>query len=207
MSNSSVTILPSVYLGPVQWHSKLFLFDEILIDESEHYQKQTWRNRCRIAGANGIQDLIIPVHLKGNHTPMNHVEIDYDGNWQRQHWQSIRSAYGNSPFFNFYADHFSSFYHEKKWEFLVDYNSYFMIAIMDALKWKSNIKFTRNYFSPTEIPADFRQIISPKKNAPQDLTFQPKRYVQVFEDRHGFIPNLSIIDLLCCCGPESKNYL
>lgn len=207
MSTISKTILPSVYFGPIQWYSKLKLYDEILIEQHEHYIKQTWRNRCRIVGPNGIQDLVIPVHLSGNHTPMKEVKIDYDGIWQRQHWQSIRSAYGNSPFFDFYADYFSPFYESKKWENLVDYNSEISSLTIKLLKLNVKPTFTTEYFEAIENCNDYRGIISPKISIEQDEKFIPKRYVQVFEERHGFIPNLSVIDLLCCCGPASGEIL
>lgn len=207
MNMISRTILPCVYSGPVQWYSKLLLFPELQIETHENYIKQTWRNRCRIVGPNGIQDLVIPVHLSGNHTPMKDVKINYDGIWQRQHWQSIRSAYGNSPFFDFYADCFSPFYSQDKWENLIDYNSEFFAMTLKLLKIKVNYSFTNEFNPADENCADFRNLISAKKKTEEDLSFIPKRYVQVFEDRHGFIPNLSVIDLLCCVGPASSEIL
>ncbi len=207
MINSSNIILPCVYLGPIQWYSKLLLHPEILIDQHENYVKQTWRNRCRIVGANGIQDLVIPIHLAGNHTPMNDVKINYDGIWQRQHWQSIRSAYGNSPFFDFYADYFSPFYESTRWENLIDYNSEILSITIRLLKLDVKISLTDEYFDAKDNATDFRKIISPKKTIEEDSDFSPKRYVQVFEERHGFIPNLSVIDLLCCCGSASKEII
>ncbi|HET6991846.1 MAG TPA: WbqC family protein, partial [Bacteroidia bacterium] len=147
------------------------------------------------------------VHLNGNHTPMNEMRIDYDGIWQRQHWQSIRSAYGNSPFFDFYADYFSPFYEKKIWEKLTDYNSELIKLSLKLLKMNSKIELTSEYFRSFENCADYRELISPKKTIEDDPEFIPKRYVQVFEERHGFIPNLSIIDLLCCNGPVSREIL
>jgi hypothetical protein len=183
------------------------LSDKIIIEQHEHYIKQTWRNRCRIAAANGVQDLVIPVHLSGNHTPMNEVRIDYDGIWQRQHWQSIRSAYGNSPFFEFYADYFSPFYEKNNWDKLIDFNSEIFSVTMKLLKINPEFSFTTEYIPADENYIDNRNSISPKKSIEEDPDFMVKRYVQVFEERHGFIPNLSIIDLLCCCGPTSSEIL
>ncbi len=204
MNDFETAILPSVYLGSIRWYSKLFLYGKIGIERHEHYIKQTYRNRCRIVGSNGIQDLIIPVHQKENHTPMHEIEIDYDGNWQRQHWQSICSAYGNSPFFDFYDYYFSPFYKKNDWKNLIDFNSDLLSTTMKLLKCKKEIQFTTEYFPSYENAADFRKTFSPKKES--DESFHPKRYVQVFEERHGFIPNLSIIDLLCCCGPDANGY-
>jgi hypothetical protein len=201
MNNSSTAILPSVYLGPIHWYSKLMSFDEVVLEHNEHYRKQTYRNRCRIVGPNGIQNLIVPIHKIENHTPLKEITIDYDGNWQRQHWQSIRSAYGNSPFFNFYADYFSPFYENQKWEKLIDFNSELLSVTLKLLKCEKKISFTEEYFPSYE--NDLRNSADFKT---ENNTSQFKRYPQVFEDRHGFISNLSIIDLLCCCGPEAKNY-
>ena len=205
--NNPSALLPSVYFGPIQWYSKLFLYPEISIEQHEHYIKQTWRNRCRIAGPNGIQDLVIPVHLNGNHTPIKEVKIDYDGIWQRQHWQSIRSAYGNSPFFDYYAEYFSPFYEKKIWNKLVDYNSEIISLTLKLLKVNAKISPTTDYSDSIENCRDYRQLISPKKTIEEDPEFISKRYVQVFEERNGFLPNLSIIDLLCCNGPASREIL
>lgn len=205
MSYSRV-ILPSVYLGPVQWYSKLFRGDEIIIDQHEHYRKQTWRNRARIIAANGIQDLVVPVHAP-NHTPMHEVKINYSGAWQRQHWQSIRSAYGKSPFFEFYADYFSPFYENKKPEKLVELNDEMLKTTLRLLKIKKEISFTAEFITEYEDTDDLRDEISPKHDFLQDKNFHPEGYQQVFEERHGFIPNLSIIDLLCCTGPQAGEIL
>jgi hypothetical protein len=199
-------ILPSFYLPPLQWYSKLFFADEIIIERHEHYLKQTWRNRTRIIGANGVQDLVIPVSAP-NHTSMKDVEINYSESWQRQHWQSIRSAYGNAPFFEYYADFFSPFYEKKQWTKLVDYNAELLQLTLKLLKLQKRISFTNEY---EELPAgaiDYRTLISPKVPVEKDESFNPKRYVQVFGERHGFIPVVSIIDLLCCEGPAAGTIL
>jgi hypothetical protein len=204
--NTTRAILPSVYLGPIQWYSKLFLSDEIIIEQHEHYVKQTWRNRTRIIGANGTQDLVIPVHAR-NHTPMHEVEINYEEGWQRQHWQSIRSAYGNAPFFEFYADYFSPFYEKKSWVKLTDYNAELLQLTLKLLKLQKKISFTNEYEVLPEGVIDFRTLISPKVAAENDTAFMQQRYVQVFEERHGFIPVVSVIDLLCCEGPAGGKML
>ncbi len=182
------------------------LHDELLIDQHEHYLKQTWRNRTRIAGPNGVQDLVIPVHAP-NHTKMCDVKINYSESWQRQHWQSIRSAYGNSPFFNFYADYFSPFYASKKWENLLEYNIELLKLTLRLLKIQKAIILSAEFIPSTENRADYRSLISPKVSLKKDPTFNPKRYLQIFEERHGFVSNLSIIDLLCCVGPGSGDIL
>jgi hypothetical protein len=204
MKNS--VILPSVYAGPVQWYSKLLLYDEIFIDEQEHYRKQTWRNRMRIIAANGIQDLAVPVHAP-NHTPLKDVTINYSEDWQRQHWQSIRSAYGKSAFFEFYADYFSPFYENKKYEKLAELNNEMLRTILKLLKIQKEIKYTAEFIASYENADDMREFISPKNDFSKDKNFHPAKYIQAFEERHGFVANLSIIDLLCCAGPDAVSYI
>jgi hypothetical protein len=201
---ASKIILSSSYLGPVQWYAA-FLNNDATIEQHEHYVKQTWRNRTRIAGPNDVQDLVIPVHAR-NHTEMREVKINYTEAWQRQHWQSIRSAYGNSPFFDFYADYFAPFYEKKDWEKLLDYNSELLTLTLRLLKQKKEIVFTNEFIASPENATDLRSQISPKISRDEN-SFTPKRYLQVFEERHGFIPNLSIVDLLCCVGPASGEIL
>lgn len=153
-------------------------------------------------GPNGMQELSIPVHLQGNHTPMHEVRISYESRWQQQHWGAIRSAYGQSPFFAFYADYFSPFYDSKKREYLCEYNDAILGLTLRLLKTEKAIASTTAFFPYTE--NDLRLKFSPKKNTPFSLS---RPYIQVFSDRHGFVPDLSIIDLLCCAGPAAKEYL
>ena len=204
--NKKHVILPSVYTGPIHWYSKLFLYDEIIIDQHEHYRKQTWRNRARIIAANGMQDLVVPVHAP-NHTAMRDVEINYAEAWQRQHWQSIRSAYGKSPFFEFYAEYFSPFYENKSRVKLMELNNEILTTTLKLLKIKKEISVTSEFIAKYENADDLRNEISPKPHSAKDETFVPVRYQQVFEERHGFVPNLSVIDLLCCAGPQAGEIL
>ncbi len=201
--NHSIAILPSVYLGPISWYEKLFHYPEIVIEKHEHYRKQTWRNRCRIAGPNSVQDLVIPLHHDGNNTPMHAMRIDYRQSWQAKHWRSITAAYGNSPFFDFYAEKFAPFYEKQGWEMLVDYNTELLSVTLDVLKRKVSWKFSEDYVAAPQQANDYRLSISPKAKRSD---FHPRRYVQVFEERHGFIPGLSMIDLLCCTGPEAISF-
>jgi hypothetical protein len=201
--NHLSAILPSVYLGPLSWYDKLFRYPEIVVEKHEHYRKQTWRNRCRIAGPNSVQDLVIPLHHDGNHTPMHAVRIDYRQSWQAKHWRSITAAYANSPFFDFYAEKLAPFYEKREWEMLVDYNTALFSVTMDLLKRNVSWKFSDEYVTELPNTDDYRLSISPKAKTSD---FHPRRYVQVFEERHGFIPDLSIIDLLCCAGPEAGSF-
>ncbi|GAB4141461.1 MAG: WbqC family protein [Bacteroidia bacterium] len=200
---AALPLFPCVYFGPVQWYAHAVRQPQITLDIHEHYLKQTWRNRIRIAGANGIQDLIIPVSTSGNHTPMQDIRIDASKSWQKHHWQSIQSAYGKSPFFEFYADQIAALY-QKDFEKLTDFNIAGIQLMLKLLKIKTTTAET-NSFVPYNDIQDLRLLISPKSKI-QDAAFIPQRYIQVFEERHGFQPNLCILDLLFCTGPMAANY-
>jgi len=134
------------------------------------------------------------------HRPIKDVRISYEFNWQRIHWLSLQTSYRSSAFFEFYEDDFAPFY-EKKRKFLVDYNQELLTLISRLLKL--NILFTpTTEYKPVEAELDFRIAIHPKKES----LFSIKPYYQVFEDRNGFIENLSIVDLLFNQGPQSNNY-
>ena len=202
---NSPALLSSTYFGPVNWYAKFFQFKNIVIERHENYIRQSWRNRCRIIGPNGIQDLVVPVHAR-NHTPVQEVEIDYSENWQKRHWGTIKAAYGQSPFFDFYKDKIAEFFTEKKTGYLIEHNTFILQKIFLLLKLNMNFSFTGNFEENPRHIADLRAIISPKTKF-QDENFIPIRYPQVFEERHVFVPGLSMLDLLFCCGPESKEIL
>lgn len=204
-ANHNHLLLSTSYFGPLSWFSHLLSAETVTIDRHEHYRKQTWRNRCRIVGPNGVQDLVIPVRLNGNHTPVSEVRIDYSGRWQQQHWGALFSAYGQAPFFGHYAEKIRPFYEEKRWEKLVDFNRETLELCLHLLKAKKRWNYSEDFLPYAE--NDLRLVISPKnKNAEQHLV-SSKPYIQVFSDRHGFIPDLSMLDLLFCCGPVSLDYL
>ncbi|HTF03760.1 MAG TPA: WbqC family protein [Bacteroidia bacterium] len=198
-------VLSSSYFAPVSWFALAVRSEKIIIDIHEHYIKQTWRNRCRIAGANGPLDLIIPVKTSGNHTAMKDVRMDYATNWQRVHWHAIKSAYGKSPFFEFYEDRLAPLY-EKQPEFLIDWNENCLNSVLSSLKFSIPIELSGEYAEPETDQPDFRTIIAPR-HATHDKISKTRNYIQVFEERFGFQPNLSIIDMLFCCGPQTLDYL
>ena len=113
-------LLSTAYLAPIEYYVVLANSERILLEQHEYYQKQSYRNRCRIATANGIMDLSIPVDSAGK-TPIRDLRISDHNNWQTHHWRSIETAYNSSPFFEYYADDFRPFF-EKKWLFLWDFN-------------------------------------------------------------------------------------
>jgi len=178
-----------------------------MIEQCENYSKGSYRNRCHIIGANGVMPLSIPL-LKGKNSqmPIREVQISYTNNWQKQHWQSIRSAYGNAPFFEFYADELQPLFEEKT-ELLFDFNLNLVKTIARLVGLDDHLIFTSSYEASGDFQ-DFRKGISPKeKHQVPDSGFQAKPYGQVFLEKHDFIPNMSILDLLFCTGPEAVYFL
>lgn len=202
MSNSIV--LAASYLPPVSYfHAIAKNEGYVLLDKYEHFPKQTYRNRARIATANGVLDLIVPIqHGRKERIAMKDIRINYDHDWQRLHWLSMQTAYRSSAYFEYYEDDFRPFY-EKKYDFLLDYNVAQLELLLKCLKLKRAINFTNTY--EKEYPfADFRDAIHPKK---ESIMKDPQPYYQLFEDRHGFLPDLSVVDLIFNQGPQSKSYL
>lgn len=171
------------------------------IQTQAFYQKQTYRNRTQIAGANGVLNLSIPIEkgVKGNRLVDQDVMISYDEMWQNNHWKSFVSAYQSSPFFEFYQDEFEAVFFKKQKK-LLNFNMDILQLIMDWLELDTQIKISTEQplYNPTG-----EALISAKKAT--SLHF-PK-YIQVFESKLGFISNLNALDLICCLGPESPSYL
>lgn len=193
--------LSSAYMAPVVYYDLMCSMPEVIIEKHDHYVKQTYRNRCCIASANGIQSLTIPI-LKTDSakTLTRDIRIAEQANWRHLHWIAITSAYNSTPFFEYYADDFRPFY-EKKYDFLFDFNEELRLVICRLLDIDPPVSFSSTY--KTEMSAsevDYREAIHPKKTIDSHL-FRP--YYQVFESKYGFQPNLSIIDLLFNMGPEA----
>ncbi|MBQ8968473.1 MAG: WbqC family protein [Bacteroidaceae bacterium] len=194
--------LPSFYLAPVSYYARMVQYDAYCIDVDEPYRKQTLRNRCWIASPNGPLSLTIPVvKFVPYHTPMRDIRISDHGNWRHLHWNALQSSYRRTPFFEFYADDFAPFY-ERKWDFLVDYNQALQDMVCGLLEIDT---------CPQSLPAKEESSNSDKIEAfiisPPSKGGGGASYYQLFSDRHGFMPDLSIADLLFNMGPESILYL
>ncbi len=201
----NTAILPLFYLPPVGYFTLLQkLGTDFLIEKHEHLAKQTYRNRASIYSPNGKLDITVPV-VKGSktHTQMKDVRISYDFKWQRLHWLSLESCYRSSAYFEFYEDELSRFY-TNKFEFLFDYNLELLEWLSKKLKLNKTFEVTTEYFDDIAPELDYRTIMNPKKE--EDIV-NNKPYYQVFEDRHQFLPNLSIVDLLFNQGPQARLYL
>lgn len=196
-------LLPTAYFGNIEYFSKLLQSDEILIEQKEHFIKQTYRNRCEIYGANGKLDLIVPIKRgRTERTVINKAEIDNTSNWQKLHWRSIESGYRRSPYFEYYEDRFQPVF-ETKYDLLIEMNQEITYFILKLLKENKNIPFTSEYEKTYSDMIDFRSAFEPKLRE----NFKHDKYVQVFENKFGFHSNLSILDLLFNCGPEGISLL
>ena len=259
-------LLSTTYFGPIQWYQKLYRYDSVVIEQYESFQKQTYRNRCIIATTQGPLSLTVPVErwkVEGGgwkenssaagsilpppstlHPPLiKSLRISNHGNWRRNHWNALVSAYGDSPFFDYYQDYLRPFFEEPSGEppYLIDFNQSILQCVCSLLDIQPNVSLSTQ-FTPTQLSGecrvesvefatalessaagspvgnsklytlnsklirDFREAIRPKHPAP-DPDFQPRPYYQVFQQKHGFLPNLSILDLLFNMGPEAIFYL
>lgn len=198
----SEVCLSTAYLAPIEYYIVMSVADAVFLEHCESYEKQSYRNRCYIAAANGKMALSIPVEKSsGDKILTRDIRISDHNDWQVQHWRSIESAYNSTPFFEFYKDDLVPFY-EKKWDFLWDFNLEIQATVLELLDMQPNIKFTEEYKTDTEKNClNFRTSIHPKKE--NKLTSNTP-YYQVFEQRFDFIPNLSIIDLLFNMGNEAQ---
>ena len=212
----------------MQWYQKLNRYEECLIERHESFVKQTYRNRMVIPTTNGPLALTIPTNHDTS-MAMKDIRISDHANWRHVHWNALLSAYGESPFFEYYQDDIRPFY-EKKYEFLFDFNMETMEKMIELLDIRPNISLTDRYVLSEERRvkreesnsleeklniqhstfnteySDFRETIRPKHPLP-DPEFIPRRYYQVYERKHGFQPNMSILDLLFNEGNEAIFHL
>ena len=236
-------LLSTTYFGPVQWYQKLYRAEHVQIEQWESFQKQTYRNRCLIATTQGIQALTVPIErLSVNY--IKDIRISDHGNWRHLHWNALQSAYGESPFFDYYQDDIRPFF-EQRWDYLLDFNEAIRAKMCELIDIQPKVSFTEEftvYSLSSCVPTvasgkaertddysvgseglaskssvnckpstvnniiDYRSAIRPK-NPEEDPNFEAKPYYQVYQQKHGFLPNLSILDLLFNMGPESIFYL
>lgn len=191
-------IFPTAYLPSIEYVSLFLKTDDVSIELYETYQKQSCRTRCNVMTANGIQTLTIPViKTNGNHTLTKDIEISYKEAWQQIHLRCLESAYRKSAYFDYYFPYFEKIY-KQKFNTLIELNDYCLKTILKLLKVKKEYSYTED-FEKIADDKDFR--ISLSKNNYNN--FEMKPYYQVFADRHGFVSNLSIVDLLFNEGSNS----
>jgi len=194
-------VLSSAYLAPIVYYSEMVKAETVFIENCDFYEKQSYRNRCQIAAANGSIVLSIPVEKAEQEKLLTRdVRISRHNDWQLNHWRSIESAYNSTPFFEYYKDDLLPFY-EKKWTFLCDFNQEIQSKMIELLNLQIEIQLTGEYKKKQDDTIlDLREAIHPKK---ENKLVNCKPYYQVFEQRFGFLQNLSIIDLLFNMGNES----
>jgi WbqC-like protein family len=190
------------YLPSLEYFCALLAHDEITIEAHEYFQKQSYRNRCRIQTTNKIDTLTVPVKNGNAKVLIRDLRIDYHQDWTRRHWGAIHSAYGKSPFFEFYSDYFRVLI-ERKPDFLFDFNLDLLTICLKLLRLEKTIIFTENY--EKDVKNDFRGLIHPKKSFAENQVYKPVIYRQNFGNE--FEPNLSIADLLFCQGNQALSIL
>ncbi len=204
----TVLVHPS-YFGPISQWVAMLKADEFIFENEDNYQKQTYRNRMYIYDANGKLTLYIPIRhssalglkTKG-HQKYKDVQIENEFDWQTQHWRAFKSSYQTSPFFEFFEDELYPLY-DKKYKFLMDFNYRCMEFVADSLQIDWEFKKTNEFIlKPTE-QINLRSLV----NAKAKDGFQNSFYTQVFDSKKGFLPNLSILDLLFNEGNAALPYL
>ena len=191
------------YFPNIHQFTQIIKADNILFEASDNYQKQTFRNRTYIYGANGKLGLFVPViHTHNNRELFKDVKISYDSNWMDLHLKSLQSAYRSSPYFEYFEDNFVKLYSEKE-KFLVDFNIKCIKLISNLLDLNLNYKISNEYIEKTNDIIDLRVL----SNARKEKKIDTPKYIQVLESKHGYINNLSIIDLIFSEGPNSVSLI
>jgi hypothetical protein len=208
----SVVLSELHYLPSILFFQQLLQADSLLLDAHEHYHKQTYRNRCLVLTAQGPQPLTVPV-LDGNRAEKvrtSEIEIDYRQNWPHRHFRTLQTAYNASPYFGYYADYLQDIYAQKPAR-LWDLNLAMLRFLLRCLRWPLPIDLTTEYLAPLSSPTptliDLRDVLTPKTRPRAAEPDSPSQlpYVQVFGP--GFVPALSVLDLLFMQGPAAGRWL
>ena len=198
-------ILPTSYLPSRLYFSVLKNHKKITIETKETFPKQTTRNRTFITTANGIQQLSVPLASRKNNSKTDEIKIDYKDKWQNKHWRAIESAYNSSPFFEYYKDEFKQLINTE-YNTLLELNNSFNFWLIKKLKLSCKIEMSSDFL--TKEQSEIFKTLSTKQYSNPDSNFANYAiYYQVFEDKIGFHPNLSAIDLLFNEGPSSNSFL
>ena len=225
-------LLSTTYFGPIQWYQKLYRAECVQIEQWESFQKQTYRNRCLIATTQGVQALTVPIERLSTVNYIKDIRISDHGNWRHLHWNALQSAYGESPFFEYYQDDIRPFY-EKRWDYLLDFNEAIRVKMCELIDIQPKVDYSKEFTdyrlqitddytvgserlasissvnckpSTVNYIKDYRSAIRPK-SPEADPDFESRPYYQVWQQKNGFLANLSILDLLFNMGNESIFYL
>lgn len=201
-ANKKVLLIESQYFPPIYSYKTLIKHDILQIEKYEHYQKLSYRNRCYVAGPNGRMILSVPLSRgKNQRTVMKDVRISNEEKWQGLHWKTLVSAYRRSPWFEYYEADLQELF-ETHFDFLLDWNTACLEWINSKLGINVPVTFTATYQKEITGVTDARESI-----LPGPVTEAPAEYTQVFQERTGFIPGLSILDLLFCEGKHAMEIL
>lgn len=192
------------YFPSIEYFTTLFRYKKIVFEVEEHFEKQSYRNRCHILSANKTEKLSLPVIGGRKKIKTKDITIDHTQRWQKDHWRAIQSAYGRAPFFEFFSHYFEPLF-QKREKYLVDINLEILTICLQLLQTKIAFSLSKTYEKEPESDeySDLRSVIHPKKDFSDNNLYKPVVYPQVFGS--NFVPNLSIIDLLFCEGPNAKN--
>ena len=197
-----MTLFTTAYFPSISYMARFLAEDEPFVEIWETYHKQTYRNRCRVMTANGVESLSVPVvKVNGNHTMTKDMTLSPIEPWQHIHSRCLESAYKAAPYFDHYYDYLRPIF-EGRFERLVDLNDAALKAVLKMLKVNKEIVYTTDYVREAE--NDLREAFSPKKQA--DASLFPS-YYQVFSEKYPFAPDLSVLDLIFNLGPEANSYL
>lgn len=205
----TVALLELHYFPSIQFFTKLVGYPVVVLEQHENYQKGSYRNRTHIATASGLQRLSVPLQQgKNQQLPIREVAISFKEPWHREHQTAIRSAYGKAPFFEFYGETILSLLDDPA-PTLFDWNFHILQKLLRLLQIEVDLRLSNSFLrTAPQNGVDLRNVIHPKPHRSEtDTNFRVPHYRQVFEEKHGFLPNLSILDLLFCMGPQSILYL
>ncbi|MFH0893971.1 MAG: WbqC family protein [Bacteroidota bacterium] len=195
-------ILPLSYCPPIPWMQLAAGEEKALLETQETFPKQTIRNRCVICASGGMQILTVPLKERKNNSRTCDILIDQSSAWQKHHLKTLQSAYSKSPFFQFYSDDFSDVLNQE-FTFLAELNFALLLLFKKMLRLKTEFDETTEYFQSDGANYDFRNAFD-KKNPADYISLYPEvKYRQVFEEKNGFVPNVSVLDLLFNTGPDA----
>lgn len=192
-------LIESHFLPSIEYFCLLHGYDDIQLEAHEHFVKQSYRNRCHVLAAHGVERLTLPLTAKHGKVPITSVQLDHSIRWQANLWRTIESAYANSPFFEHYRDELHTLLFSNK-RTLFDFNLTLLSMCLKWLGWTKRLSASESY-QPEPGRTNLRDVISAKQSFTTRTILHPRPYRQVFGNT--FVPNLSILDLVCCVGPEA----
>ncbi len=204
-----ISLVSTAYWPNQYYFYQVLSSQKLIIEQYEHYQKQSYRNRCTILSANGPLDLTIPVVNEGNKQVIKDLRISYKDDWPIKHWRALTSAYKNSPYFELFEPEIYFFY-SQRFDTLLEYNLQQVQLLLNLVRRKVPVELSSEYIAGPEGVIDLRERIHPKRALSHDDVGYQKLlvpYSQVFDTKFSFQPNLSMLDLFFNKGLESLDYL